>query len=227
MLVKLKIRWRESSHVDDSEEVFLAWHYWELAVLCFIDQKRIWNWFGAIVVIRVIYRLVVIDQGRSFRVVKIADRQNILRINAIRSVHIVDKERASESVDILSTNVSMIPVSTRLVNDELIDKYSTRLDWALGHHRRAVRIGCVDLMNTVEMNGSCLISKVVRYSDDNGIAHVDLDGWARPLSIDTDEGSRKPIRRSLYPSNAPSVTSSCRRWRCDIGVRRNGRRARC
>jgi len=153
-------------------------------------------------------------------VVKIADRQNILRINAIRSVHIVDKERASESVDILSTNVSMIPVSTRLVDSEFVDEGSTRLDRALSNHRRPISIGRVLLMETMEMDCSRLISKVICDGDNDGIAHVDTDRWVGPLSIDTDEGSLVSIWSSIYPSDTPNVVSSCRGGLGDCRLRR-------
>ena len=122
--------------------------------------------------------------------VEVAQSQSILLIKAtVRCIYIVNKERAPESIDILSTNVSVIPVSTRLVDYEFVDKYSSRLNWTLGHHRWSVGIGRIDLVDTMEMEGSALIHKIVRQSDNNCITHIGSDRRAWPLPIDADKWS--------------------------------------
>jgi len=220
MLIELKVNWCEGSCVDDPEEVLLPWHHCELTVLRFIDKKRIRDWFCTIIVQCIIVRLVVIDQSRSFIVVQIADCHHVFCINLVWSIDIVDDERATESINVLATNVSMIPVSTRLVDSEFVDEGSTRLDRALSNHRRPISIGRVLLMETMEMDCSRLISKVICDGDNDGIAHVDTDRWVGPLSIDTDEGSLVSIWSSIYPSDTPNVVSSCRGGLGDCRLRR-------
>jgi len=220
MLIELKVDWCEGSCVDDPEEVLLPWHHCELTVLRFIDKKRIRDWFCTIIVQCIIVRLVVIDQSRSFIVVQIADCHHVFCINLVWSIDIVDDERATESINVLATNVSMIPVSTRLVDSEFVDEGSTRLDRALSNHRRPISIGRVLLMETMEMDCSRLISKVICDGDNDGIAHVDTDRWVGPLSIDTDEGSLVSIWSSIYPSDTPNVVSSCRGGLGDCRLRR-------
>jgi len=95
-------------------------------------------------------------------VIQITDRHHIFCVNPVWRIDVFDNEWAPESINVLSANVSVVPVSTRLVDDELIDECSTRLDGALSDHRGSVRISRVDLAKTMEMDRSRLISKVVR-----------------------------------------------------------------
>jgi hypothetical protein len=213
----LKVLWRECSHVDNMEEVCLSCGYREWDVLCFVDQNRVWHRFAAIVVLCIGHGLVIIDQSRGLIMVEVAQGQGIFLVNAIRRIYICDDERASESINILSTNVSMIPVSTRLVYYEFIDKYSARLNRTLGYHRWSVCIGRVDLMKTMEMQGSALVHKIISQSDNDCIAQIGRDRRAWPLPIDANEWSRISIGGSLYPANAPSVISSGGSWRSNIG----------
>ena len=209
VLIELEVDWREGSDVDDSEQVLLPGHHWELNILRFVDQKGIRNWFRAIVVVCIVHGLVIIDQRRSFRMVKVADCHHVFRGNLVWRVDILDDEWASESINILSTNMSMIPVGTVLVDDEFIDKCSTRLDWALSNHRRSIGIGCVSLADTVEMDCSRLVSKIVCNSDDNRIPYIGTDSGVWPLSVDADKRSLESVRSCIYPSNTPHVVPSC------------------
>lgn len=102
--------------------------------------------------------------------VEVAEGQSIFCVDPIWSIHICDDERASESINILSSNVSMIPVSTRLVYYEFVHEYSTRLNRTLGYHRWPVRIGRIDLVKAMEMQGSTFVHKIVSQSDNDCIA---------------------------------------------------------
>ena len=86
--------------------------------------------------------------------VQIADCHHVFCVNLVWSIDIVDDERTTESINVLATNVSMIPVSTRLVDNEFVDEGSTGLDRALSNHRRSISIGRVLLMETMEMDCS-------------------------------------------------------------------------
>jgi hypothetical protein len=187
MLVELNIYRRKSPHVNYSEEILVPRQNRKSDVLRFVDQNRIWYWFSTIVVVRISDGLVVVDQSWSLGVVEIAKSQSIFFIHTVRGIDVIDEQRASKSINILTTNVSMVPVSSRLRNCELVDKNSTRRDRALGHHGRPICVGCVDLMKTVEMNGSALIHKVIRQRDYDGVTNIDSNGRIWPLPIDADE----------------------------------------
>jgi hypothetical protein len=216
VLIKLKVLWREGPHVDNMEEVCLSWGDRKWDVLCFVDQNGIWHRLAAIVVLCIVHGLIIIDQTRGLIMVEVAQGQSIFVVNAIRRIHICDDERASESINVLSTNVSMIPVSTRLVYYEFVDKHSTRLNRTLGYHRWSVCIGRVDLVKTMEMQGSALVRKIVSQSDNDCVAQIDRDRRAWPLPINANERSRISVGGGLYPANAPSEISSGRSWRSDI-----------
>jgi hypothetical protein len=207
VLIELEVYWCEGSNVDDSEEIAVSCDHRELNVLCFVDKKSIRDRFRTVVVKCIGVRLIVIDQWRSFIVVEITNRHQVFCTNTVWRIDVLDDKWTTESINVLSTNVSMIPISAWLVNDEFIDKCSTRLNWALGHHGRSIGIGCIGLMNTVEMDCRRLVSKAVRYSDDDGITHVGIDRRVGPLSINTDKGSSISIGSSSYPSNTPNVVS--------------------
>lgn len=119
--------------------------------------------------------------------VEITDRHHVFGINLVWRIDIFDDEWASESINILSTNVSMVPVGTGCIDDELIDKGSSRLDGALSDHRGAICKSRVDLAKTMEVDRSGLISKIVCNRNDDGIPSVDTDGRVRPLPINTDK----------------------------------------
>ena len=216
MLIKLKVLWREGSHVDNMEEVCLSGCDRKWDVLCFVDQNGIWHRLAAIVVLCIAHGLIIIDQTWGLIMIEVAQGQSIFFVNAIRRIHICDDERASESVDVLSTNVSMIPVSTRLGYYEFVDKYSTRLNRTLGYHCWSVCIGRVDLVKAMEMQGSALIHKIVSQSDNDCISQINRDRRAWPFSIDANEWSRISVGGGLYPTNAPSEISSGGSWRSDI-----------
>lgn len=149
--------------------------------------------------------------------VQVRECQGIFLINTVWRVHIIDQERSSESVNVLSTNMSVIPVSTRLRNFEFVNECRTRFNRTLSHHSWSIGIRGISLLDSMEMYGSCFIAKVVRDGKDDGITHIDRNCWARPLSIDSHERSSISIRGRRYPPNAPSVTSSLSSWRSDIG----------
>lgn len=86
--------------------------------------------------------------------VQIADCHHVFCINLVWSIDIVDDERATESINVLATNMSMIPVSTGLIDSKFVDKSSTGLDRTLSNHRRSISIGRVLLMDTMEMDCS-------------------------------------------------------------------------
>ena len=216
MLIKLKVLWREGSHVDNMEEVCLSGCDRKWDVLCFVDQNGIWHRLAAIVVLCIAHGLIIIDQTRGLIMVEVAQGQSIFVVNAIRRIHICDDERASESINVLSTNVSMIPVGTRLVYYEFVYKYSTRLNRTLGYHRWSVCIGRVDLVNTMEMQGSALVHKIVSQSDNDCISQINRDRRAWPLPIDANEWSRISVGGGLYPTDTPIEISSGGSWRSDI-----------
>ena len=89
--------------------------------------------------------------------VKIGECQGIFRVNTIRCRYVVDKEWTSEAIDVLATNMCVIPVGSWLIHDELIDEGAAGLNWALSHHCWSVRKSCVDLVKPVEMNGCGLV----------------------------------------------------------------------
>jgi len=66
--------------------------------------------------------------------VKVADCHHIFGSNLVWRIDVFDDERASESINVLSSNVGMIPVSSVLIDDEFIDERSTWLDRALSNH---------------------------------------------------------------------------------------------
>ncbi len=66
--------------------------------------------------------------------VQVADCHQVFGSNLVWRIGILDDEWASETINILTTNMSMIPISTILIDDEFIDECSTRLDRALGNH---------------------------------------------------------------------------------------------
>lgn len=173
VLVELKVLRCKGPHVDDSEEVLLAWSDTELDILGLIDQDGIWHWFCSIVVVRVVLRLVVVDQTRSLGMIQISQGHDVFCINTIRGVHVIDNERSSESINVLSTNVCMVPVCSRLCDFELIDKASSRLNWTLSHHGWSVRERGISLEDTVEMDGRTLVGKVIGHSKLDGVTHVD------------------------------------------------------
>lgn len=139
--------------------------------------------------------------------VQIGESKNVLGVNSVRSIDILGNKRSSEAINVLSTDVRMIPVSSRLSDFELVDKGPSRLNWTLSYHCRPISIGCIPLMKTMEMNGGSLVNKIVCNSNLDGIPHIDRDCGTRPLSIDADEWSLISIWRSRHPTNAPSETS--------------------
>lgn len=62
----------------------------------------------------------------------------------------------------------------------------------------------------MEVQAGSLITQVIGEMDDNGIALVGLDEWARPGPIDTNDCARDTSRGSLDPVNRPGVLD-CRR----------------
>lgn len=173
VLIELKVLRCKGSHVDDSEEIFLAWSDTELDILRLIDQDRVWHWFCSIVVVRVVLRLVIVDQTRSLGVIQISESHDIFRIDTIWSVYIIDDERTSESIDVLSTNVCMVPVCSGLRDFELIDEACSGLDWTLSNHCWSIGECSILLEDTVEMDGRTLVDEVIRHSKLDGVAHVD------------------------------------------------------
>lgn len=189
MLIELKIHWSKGSHVDDVEEVLLAWYHRILSILRLIDEDGIRNWFGPLIVVRVIHRLVIIYQTRSLSMIEVADSQSGFLIDAIWCIVVLENKRPSKPVNVLSADVSMVPVSAGLRHLEFIDEGRSGLDWTLGNHRRTVRIGRIPLKDSVEMNGSALIHKVVSHGNLDHVAEVCCEGRAWPLTVDTDERS--------------------------------------
>lgn len=120
MLVELKILRCKGSHVDNSEKVLLAWSDRKLDVLCFVYEDGIWHRLCAVVVVCVLLRLVIVDETRSLDVVQVTEGQDIFLIDAVRRIDVVDDERPSEAINILPTDMGMIPVRPRLCNFELV-----------------------------------------------------------------------------------------------------------
>ena len=60
-------------------------------------------------------------------------------------------------------------------------------------------------MDAVPMQASCLVSKVVVYFYDDSISDLNVNLWARPLSVDPDDRSSKPVWGCDDPSDVPFV----------------------
>lgn len=139
--------------------------------------------------------------------VQIRYGKHVFRIDSIRSIEVLANQWSSEPVDILSTNMSVIPISSCLCYCKLVDECTTRLDWTLCDHGRSIGICCIPLVESMEMNSRSLINQVICYRDLDNVPGVDSDSWARPLSINANERSSKTVRRGRYPANAPSIRS--------------------
>lgn len=105
----------KTAHIDYAEEISAPRYKVEFHTLLVIDQCAIRHWFCAIWNV-LLERLVAVDKEWGLLVPPIANRHHNIFIEAveIRYCCIVHNQGATEAIEIRSSNVRVIPVSTCL-----------------------------------------------------------------------------------------------------------------
>jgi len=107
----------------------------------------------------------------------------------------VHDEATEHSGHLLHRHVGVIEVGSLLVDVELVDESSSRLDWRLADSGLAVEADVV--LESVPVNGAWF-GKVVVEDDANVIAFVDLNGWSGSAAVEAPEIERLAGKDSLF-----------------------------
>lgn len=150
----------------------------------------------------------------------VTESEDVFSVNrTVRRVHVGDDEWSTEAIDVLSSNMCMVPVGSSLIDFELVHKRASWLDRALSDHCWTVGIVCPTLTDAVEMDSRTLIAEVVRHSELDSITKIDIKRWAGPRPIDSNVRSSESIWGRRHPINTPGIASRLGSWRSDIWQR--------
>lgn len=99
----------------------------------------------------------------------------------------------------------MPPVSTRLIEPELIHKALAGRDGALCDAYWTVLVCRALLEHTVEMKRCALVPELVHDIDLDRVTQGTRDWRVGPLPVDADEWPREAIGSCVYPPDVPVV----------------------
>ena len=87
----------------------------------------------------------------------------------------MDDQRGTKTIDVLTTEMSVDPVSTVLFNWDGVGEVGAWGNGALGDHGGTIELGVAGLEETVRVQRSGLV-EVVDDVDDQGVVQGDIDG---------------------------------------------------
>jgi len=202
--VNVEMEHGQSRHVDDTKTVGLSGDKVELGVGHLVDQSRFGNGFGTtgvedgqvllqhdgvLLMVPVYYFMksgqVNIEIAQCASRISIENKtkqkkltskgNGILVIVLVGLVGVVDDEGTTKTIDVLTLEMSMDPVSTVLLNWDGVREVGTWRDGALSDHGRAIHLVVAGLEKTVRVQGRGLVNLVADV-DDQGVVQGDVDG---------------------------------------------------
>lgn len=92
---------------------------------------------------------------------------------------------------------------------ELVLNRGSRRGRTLDNTTRSIHLRSLQLVDTVPVNASCLVTKSIVEVHNEGVTNVGLKLGTWPLIVDTNDRSSKAIRGSPNPCDIPVNGDNC------------------